>query len=104
MLCRVIKPLRMGNRIVPSGKVECLGLDTSVLKKLVDKGAIVSVSAPPLSEIPLWEKRASLLIKVGILDADQFLEADNGRLAGYLDVESGTIEAWKKELLRWLTG
>ena len=104
MLCRALKPLRVGERIVPIGGVECLDVDASVLKKLLDKGAITPASGPPLSEIPLWENRAPQLAKIGILDTDQFLEANSDRLAGYLDIESGTIEAWKKELLRWLVG
>jgi hypothetical protein len=102
MMYRLLRPLAFGERIVPAGAVKRLGLDEKDIATLLDRGAIAPIAMPPLSEIPLWKPRANKLLKVGILDAGQFLEATSKMLAEYLDVEPSTIEEWKGELLRWL--
>jgi len=102
MMYRLLKPLAFGERIVPVGAVKRLGLDDEAIEKLLHRGAIAPVNMPPLREIPLWKSRAAGLLKIGILDADQFLEAPNKILAEHLKVEPSAIEEWKAELLRWL--
>lgn len=102
MMYRLLKPLAFGERIIPVNAVKRLGLDDGDIETLLNKAAIAPVNMPPLAEVPLWESRAANLLKIGILDTEQFLESANKILAEHLEVEPSTISEWKAELLRWL--
>lgn len=102
MMYRLLKPLAFGEHIIPANSVKRLGLDDAEIEMLLNKEAIAPVNMPPLAEVPLWKGRATELLKIGILDTEQFLETANKILAEHLGVEPSTITEWKAELLRWL--
>ena len=61
--------------------------------------AVAEVKPPPLTELTGWMTRAELLAECGIIDAAQFIEADNDRLMEILNIKrDSTIERYKAEV------
>ncbi len=70
---------------------------------LEQRGAIARIAPPPLIELPGWKTRAAKLEKVNILDAEQFLEAEEGLLIDAMKARTSLIRGWKEEVTQWLT-
>ncbi len=115
-LYRIMSNLALGSKIVPRGSIRrivekgartpkldgILAMDAQRVARLEERGAIARVNAPPLTEIPGWEKRAEKLLPIGIVDIEQFVEHDGAKLAKLLDMKEPVIAGLKKELIRWL--
>lgn len=101
-LYRVLRPLQKGNQKIMAGDF-ILG-DTfapDALEKLTGTGAIAMLYAPPLSELPDFDG-ADQLATIGIVQADQFLEADVDNIAPRLSVDKSIIRQWRVEVANWL--
>jgi len=101
-LYRTLRSLNHGGRRIERDQVLMLDWSQATLDKLLEVGVIAQVSPPPLAELPAWKARAGKLVAHGILDAGQFLEADDALLAKYLRNRPDTIKRLKVEIIRWL--
>lgn len=71
--------------------------------QLLVVGAIAPVTAPPLDVLPGWSRRAAMLAPLGIVNADQLLEADPETVCQPLKVKPETVKRWQEEVTRQLT-
>lgn len=115
-LYRIMSNLAFGSKLVPRGSIRrivekgartpkldgILAMSAERITKLEERGAISRVNVPPLTEIPGWEKRAEVLLPVGIVDIEQFVEHDDAKLAKLLDMKTVVIAGLKKDLMQWL--
>ena len=103
MLYRALKDLGKGKRIIYRNST-FFGdeLSPEAVEGLLKKGKIAEVSAPPLSVLPGFTRRAVRLQKFGIEKVDQFLEASNEELADALSVKPTTVARWKNEARSWM--
>lgn len=104
MLYRALSPLSKGTRLIArQGAVFSDKLiSEDALKRLLNMGKVAPVSAPPLSALPGWEKRAETLQPHKITRADTFLEMDSAALAGLLSTTEHTVDVWKRDIYAWL--
>lgn len=72
------------------------------IAKLEQVGAVARISAPPLAELPDWASRAGKLAKVGIVDAEQLLDADITVISHALHVKAETAARYQNEVQAWL--
>lgn len=86
--------------MVHTGSLTRLGwLNQENQLRLVRCGAVSRVAPPPLRILPGWKTRAERLQKHGIIDAVQFLEADNALLQDILvRRREATIKTYKNDL------
>jgi hypothetical protein len=114
-LYRIHRSLDLGNEIMPAhsiasingtlGDTSCIPsirLKEKGIAKLVQKGAISKLGSPPLAVLAGWSKRAVKLEPLGVVNVEQFVEADTAQLANLFKVKIDTIVSWKAELLTWL--
>lgn len=86
-----------------AGRLDRLAhLKAEQIDKLLLKGAIARISAPPLAELPGWADRAALLAPAGIIDAEQFLEADAAQIATLLDIPEDSAQQLQCEIESFL--
>lgn len=96
---RIHRDLAKGNTHIAAGSLCSLdGMGEAAIDKLVSLGIISRIAPPPLSEIPGWATRAARLKTVGIIDVEEFLEADAALLAKTLKVRVSTIEDWREQI------
>ena len=87
-------PIRRGD-IFPGAR-----LKPAAIPILIEREAISAVSAPPLSILPGWKRRAEKLEAKGIIGLDDFIEGDSAELAKiFRNTETETIDTWKREAL-----
>ena len=104
-LYRVLKSLAKGDTIIPAGMIDALaGISQESLDILVRRGKISRIAPPPLAELPGWKRRADRLKDIEVLDAEQFLEADEHLLASRLGVRPRTVRRYKQALLEFVSG
>ena len=98
---RILKPVSKGG---PVGSLNQFAwLNDEQRARLVEVRAISRLSAPPLEELPGWERRSKKLRKFGIRTAEQFLELDDVEaVAEGFRVKPSTVERWQDEVLTWL--
>ena len=100
---RILRALEVAGKRVEKGSLSDLeGLNAGVRDKPLAMGLISRVAAPPLKVLPGWSVRAGKLETVGIIDADQFIAADNDILADTLRTNAARIAAWKQEVRSYL--
>ena len=73
-------------------------LTAEQIAKLERAGAVARVAPPPLAELPGWKARAAKFAKVGIVDAEQLLEADAAQVARALRVKAETAARYQQEV------
>jgi len=98
---RVQKRLSTGQR--PGDIVHDTDFRDGVALILHRGNTLSLINGPPLTELPGWTRRAELLAAVGVVTADQFLEADDELIrqaAGYHSTRA--VAKWKEEVRRWL--
>jgi hypothetical protein len=105
---RVLHRLNVGKgRILHPGSFNRLEwLNERGVERLTAKGAISRVNPPPLAVLPGWSRRAEKITEVAggeITNAEQFLEADDEKLAEWMKVKPAVIKRWKGEIMKWLT-
>jgi len=105
---RVLHKLSIGKgRVLHPGSFNRLEwLNEQGIERLTTKGAVSRVNPPPLAVLPGWSRRAEKAREVSggkILDAEQFLEADDATLAEWMAVKATTVARWKSEIVKWLT-
>lgn len=117
MLYRIHRKLDVGGTIIPARSIVLVNTDSGddaplvpgiylkpkSITKLVQKGAISPLSAPPLAAMPGWSKRADRLVKHNIATFSDFFECSNSNLARIFKVKIETIINWKRELLQTVT-
>jgi len=102
-LYRVLRSLAKGRERIPRNSISLLRrLDPEAIQVLLAKGSIARVAPPPLTELPGWERRARRLRVRGIVDAEQFLEADDAQLAEALRQDQLAVTRLREEVIRWL--
>lgn len=101
-LYRVLKNLTTSNGMIKLGGVEDLKWSADKLEALEQAGAISKVHTPPLSEIPQWEERAEML-PAEIFTVEDFLLANNTKLANVLKLEEAEIPPLKSALWGWVS-
>jgi len=77
-------------------------LTAEQVAKLERVGAVARVAAPPLSELPDWAIRAGKLAKIGIEDAEQYLETEPSAIAKALHVKPETEARYREEITSYL--
>jgi hypothetical protein len=78
-------------------------LKSAAIPILVEREAISEVSAPPLTILPGWTRRAEKLAAKGIITLDQFIETDSSEIAKVFKAATAdTIDTWKREALALL--
>lgn len=101
---RVLKPLDTGKRVIQAGCFVRTGeMAEKTLVILAERGAVARIAPPPLAQLPGWKIRSARLAKAGIIDAEQFLEAEEGLLVDALKSKASLIQSWKAEVTHWLT-
>ena len=102
---RVHRRLGRTKSVIEVGSFTMLDwLSKAGIDKLLMKGSISKVQAPPLIVLPGWTLRSKRLKPHGIIDAEQFLEHDPLELAEKIGAQIGTIDKWRNELMYWLRG
>jgi hypothetical protein len=99
-LYRILQRISKGGSV--GDIVPCYTWPGEHREKLEEVGAIAMIATPPLSELPGWEERATLLEIEGVLMLDEFVCTDAKILASILSATAGEIEQWKKELLSFV--
>lgn len=100
---RIHKNLAVGEKVIPRGSLTPLGLSSDKIDKLIEVGAISRVQSPPLAVLPGWSTRANRLEPLGILDVEQFLDADPAVIAKHLKVKPATVQQWREDMVEWIT-
>lgn len=93
---RVVLPLSNGQK--PGEPFRADKTPEAALAKLLKRGAIAPISAPPLAVLPGWQLRAEKLAEVGIVTAEQFLDATIEQIATVCNVKQRTVEKWRAEV------
>lgn len=105
MLYRVLKDLSFGDQTVPrGGLVRGSKLAAGTAERLVERGALAPVAAPPVEVLPGWKTRAKRLAAIGLVDAAQVVEADPAEIARSVGVQVVTAEHWQSDAEAWLRG
>ena len=101
-LYRALKSLQTKRGLIPAGDfISSTAMPPAALAKLEEVGALAVLHAPPLSELPDFEG-AEPLATIGIVNADQLLEADSGKIIERLNIDVTTFHAWCVEVSNWL--
>lgn len=74
-----------------------------VAEILVRKGALAPLHTPPLSELPGWTRRSEILRAIDVVTIQDFLDADEERVAQLFNYQSATIRKWKRDVQEWIT-
>lgn len=98
-LYRVHKNLAMGSKVIERGSLAPIHLPPEKIDKLIDVGAISRVSAPPLAILNGWASRAERLEKIGIVNVEQFLDADVTVIMKHLRVKEATVLLWREDVV-----
>lgn len=101
-LYRTLRSLNHHGKRIERDRVLILTWPPETIDKLIEVGSLARVSPPPLTELPGWKTRAGKLVSHDILDAGQFLEAEEAKLARALRNRPETIRRLKAEVIRWL--
>ncbi len=90
--------------IYPNSLHRLSWLDEKQIETLIETGSISRISPPPLSILPGWKARSIKLLKIRIVNAEEFLEGNVNEMSKILRVKIETIKKWKQELEdKWLT-
>lgn len=101
-LYRVLRSLETKRGLIRQGDfISGKFYSADSLEKLEQAGAISLLHAPPLSELPDFDGAAQLAT-LGIVSADQFLEADNDMILSRLGITLAELQAWQLEVSDWL--
>ena len=101
---RVLKRLDRGSRIIEPGQlIQIDWLSPENIGQLEAVGAVARVHAPPLEALPGWVLRSERLAPIGIVTAEEFLEADEDLVCTHLEVQLRTVGKWRKDVTQWLT-
>lgn len=101
-LYRVLRPLQKNNQIILAGGfISSENYSPQALERLEAVGAVAPLHAPPLSELPNFDG-AEQLATVGIVQADQLLEANIEKLNEQTGIGLATLRVWCIEVTRWL--
>jgi hypothetical protein len=101
-LYRTLRSLNHNGNRIERDRVLTLTWAQETIDRLVEVGALARISPPPLSELPGWKTRAGKLASHDILDAGQFLEAEEAMLTKALRCRIDTVQRLKEEVARWL--
>jgi len=101
---RALKNLNIGsgNIIVVESLFNSERLSSAIIPILEARHAIARIAAPPLGVLPGWTKRAEILQKCGIMDAEQLLDVPATTLAQQIDMTVDVINKWQNEIKIWL--
>jgi hypothetical protein len=107
---RVMRVLRTGNKkgavdgLMRPGTLTRLDwLTDEQIALLVQRGAVIGASAPPLSVLRGWKLRSQRLQAMDILTITDLLEADVDQVASEMRVRPATVKRWQDEALQWMT-
>lgn len=101
-LYRVLRSLETKRGLIHQGDfITSAAFSSTALEKLEQAGAISLLYAPPLSELPDFDG-AQQLASIGIVSADQLLEADSDMIKSQLGINTATLQAWQIEVSNWL--
>jgi len=102
-LYRVLKPLSRNEKRIEIGQITALAwLKPEQTAVLVERRAVSRLATPPLVELPGWARRAKRLDKLGIVTAEDFLEAPDQEVAFEMKVRVQTVAKWKQGIHSWL--
>ncbi len=102
-LYRVLKPLSRNEKRIEAGQITALAwLKPEQAAVLVERRAVSRLATPPLVELPGWERRGKRLDRLGIVTAEDFLEADDEDMALEMRARVNTVAKWKREIHSWL--
>jgi hypothetical protein len=101
MLYRVLKRLTTGHE--PGDWERGDRFKPKVLEALVENGALSPVQGPPLATLDGWKTRADKLLRVGIVDAVDFLTADDTAIMlAFNHKTNRAVKKYKDELMALL--
>lgn len=106
MLYRCLERLSFGSRRRPLeiGDISTLeGVSAETIQALLEKGRISEVSAPPLSVLPGWERKAEAFEQHGITDVAELGSADLEKLSADMELSEEVLEQCVEEAMRWIT-
>ena len=103
MLYRVLKPLSRNEKRIEAGQITALEwLRPEQAAVLVERRAVSRLATPPLAQLPGWQRRSKRLAGMGIITAEDFLEAADQEVAFEMKVRAQTVDNWKREITAWL--
>lgn len=73
------------------------------IDRLVEVGALAPISAPPISTLPGWGDSDEVLESIGIVTADQLLEASDEAVMRALEIDSMQLAQMRADVVNWLT-
>lgn len=78
-------------------------LKPETIKLFLEKGTLVRVTTPPLTEIPKFEKRVEALARADILTIDDLVMANPTKVAKKVLKAQSTIRRWQAEAMAYLS-
>lgn len=101
-LYRILRAIETKRGVIRAGDfITSASFPAASIEKLEEAGAIGLLHAPPLNELPGFDGAAQLAT-IGIVSADQLLEADSDMIISQLGIDAGTLHGWQTEVSNWL--
>lgn len=101
-LYRILRTIETKRGLIHQGDfITSASFPATSLEKLEEAGAIGLLHAPPLNELPGFDGAAQLA-SIGIVSADQLLEADSDMIISRLGITADTLRDWQNEVSDWL--
>lgn len=101
-LYRVLKSMQSKSGVIPAGDfIIGSSYPAESLNRLEEVGAIGELHAPPLAEIPDFDGTEKLAA-IGIVQADQLVEANIDEISKQLGIDTTTLREWRAEISNWL--
>ncbi len=77
-------------------------LSPTVIEKFLESGILVRITTPPLSEIPSFEKRFTLLSRANINTIEDLTKANPKQVSKLILKSAATVRRWQIEAEGWL--
>jgi len=101
MIYRVLRPLSTGHEL--GDWVRSDRFKAGIIEALIKANAISPVRGPPLATLDGWKVRAEKLLEIGIVDAVDFLTADDASIMQAFNHKTNrAVKKYRNELMALL--
>lgn len=98
MIYRALRDLSIGDKVIRTGQLfHSDRLKPDALEKLTQMEKVAPANLPPIMAISRVKHKKTQLLKIGVIDAGDFLEADDNALAVAMKISEAEVRQIKKE-------